>query len=323
MKILRQLPVVVLALGVAAGPGLAQKPQGKPGSSGAAQAQDRGNAGNARAQQNRGQGSAKAQQPGRGNQGGAKAQQPGRGNQGNAKAAPAANRGNAGVAKARRPLSRGDVRASRERLPQSFREVSRSSRTLERFVTGAAAFALARGLAPDALRLQRDDERLVVRNRADDVLFDMDRDRADRLGSWSLERLGDQEPRSGAPAFCRNGEGHPVWGREWCLDKGFGLGRSNDRYWARTRVDDIVFGRPIDRDRLDRGSLIDVLGDVVFGRLALHALTLGFDQPLMGYYVSEPQSPQILRLHSGDEPVAEMIDVDRDGRVDLLYVSHY
>lgn len=59
------------------------------------------------------------------------------------------------------------------------------------------------------------------------------------------------------------------------------------------------------------------------GRLALHALTLGFDQPLMGYYVSQPQSPQILRLHSGDEPVAELIDVDRDGRVDLLYVSHY
>jgi hypothetical protein len=27
------------------------------------------------------------------------------------------------------------------------------------------------------------------------------------------------------PSFCRSGAGHPVWGLQWCLDKGFGIGR--------------------------------------------------------------------------------------------------
>lgn len=28
------------------------------------------------------------------------------------------------------------------------------------------------------------------------------------------------------PSFCRSGAGHPVWGLEWCLDKGYGIGTS-------------------------------------------------------------------------------------------------
>jgi hypothetical protein len=27
------------------------------------------------------------------------------------------------------------------------------------------------------------------------------------------------------PSFCRSGAGHPVWGLQWCLDKGYGIGR--------------------------------------------------------------------------------------------------
>lgn len=27
------------------------------------------------------------------------------------------------------------------------------------------------------------------------------------------------------PSFCRSGEGHPVFGLQWCLNKGFGIGR--------------------------------------------------------------------------------------------------
>lgn len=30
------------------------------------------------------------------------------------------------------------------------------------------------------------------------------------------------------PAFCRTGEGHPVFGPRWCVDKGFGLGGRRD-----------------------------------------------------------------------------------------------
>jgi hypothetical protein len=50
---------------------------------------------------------------------------------------------------------------------------------------------------------------------------------------WDDQRRGDRP----GPAFCRSGAGHPVHGRQWCRDKGFGLG--GDVLFGRTgRVDD-------------------------------------------------------------------------------------
>lgn len=31
--------------------------------------------------------------------------------------------------------------------------------------------------------------------------------------------------RNDGPAFCRSGAGHPVWGIQWCLNKGYSVGR--------------------------------------------------------------------------------------------------
>jgi hypothetical protein len=148
----------------------------------------------------------------------------------------------------------------------------------------------------------------------------MNEQRALTLGAWDMRLLGDQRPRGSAPAFCRSGAGHPVWGRQWCLDKGFGLG-SDDRWiWSRRDVDDIVFLRRVNRAELGRNVLIDVLGDVVFGRLALHALTLGFTEPLVGMWIAQPQAPRLLLINSGDYAVAELVDTDYDDRVDVLFV---
>ena len=47
--------------------------------------------------------------------------------------------------------------------------------------------------------------------------------------------------KDNGPAFCRSGAGHPVFGREWCREKGWDVGRD------RTRAD-----RDRDRDRDDR-----------------------------------------------------------------------
>ncbi|HSJ12761.1 MAG TPA: hypothetical protein VK939_00005, partial [Longimicrobiales bacterium] len=217
------------------------------------------------------------------------------------------------------------ARESVARLPQNFRALAGSGRASDRFVLGAAAFAATRGLDGSALEVRRGGDRVEVRNRGGDILFDLDEDRARKLGHWDLRLLGDRAPRANAPAFCRSGAGHPVWGREWCLDKGFGLGRSSDRVWSRTTdVGDIIFGRrTTDRDRYDRGSLIDIVGDIVVGRLALHALSLGFDQPLVGRWVAEPNAPRLLLVDAGPEPVAELVDWNGDGRVDVLYVTHY
>ena len=69
--------------------------------------------------------------------------------------------------------------------------------------------------------------------------------------------------RGRGPAFCRNGEGHPVWGREWCLEKGFGLGAQrvlidDDRVFF-PLGNDVVIARVVEIDdhRSWVGRLVD------------------------------------------------------------------
>lgn len=215
------------------------------------------------------------------------------------------------------------MRGALDALPPSAREMVRSPHPAERMAAGALVRARMRGVEPDRLRIRRDGDRVVVRNGEDELLLDLDERRAQELGHWRMRRMGDERPRGNAPAFCRSGAGHPVWGRDWCIDQGFGLGSERGTIWSRGDVDDIVFRRPIEREGLDRGGLIDVLGDVVFGRLALQSMLLGYTEPLSGRYVvaGEPDAPRILRVQAGDQAVAELIDRDRDGRVEVLYVS--
>lgn len=182
------------------------------------------------------------------------------------------------------------------------------------------------------------------------VLFSLREDVVDDLGYWRMAvapRFGevrpdrdpnrdrdrdggvifgdpryDYEDEEGAPSFCRSGEGHPVWGREWCVDKGFGLSDRGSVWGRATDLDDVIFRRPrTDRTDLDRGGLIDVLGDVVFGRLALQSLVLGADQPLTGSWLGQDDGPRVLRVHAGGLPVAELVDGDRDDDVDVMVVN--
>jgi hypothetical protein len=309
----------------------AQAQQGQQGNRPAQAQQNRGPQGNQppQAQQGRGQGNQPPQaqqgrgqgnQPGQAQQGRGQGNQPGQAQQGRGQGnqpGQAQSRGRGGV------LTAAEVNQGVRALPQSMRQFPGSQRSSERMVAGATARGIARGLDPAMLDVRTQGQRVIVANRRGDVLFDLDERHARQLGYWELRRLGDRRPNGNAPAFCRSGEGHPVWGREWCLDRGFGLGSRNGTIWSRTRVEDVVFGRPTSRDRrdrLDRGGLIDVLGDVVLGRLALHALTMGYVEPLHGTWVSEPNAPQILYVRSGDVVVAEFVDLNRNDRVDVLYV---
>ena len=229
------------------------------------------------------------------------------------------------------------VRASRstrvvraDRVTGSERRVTRlvSGRSAggrehaSRLLTRAAALGRGHGLANDAVNVRDDNGRIRLLNRRGDILIDMDADRYGDIGAWRLRRMGDQRPRGNAPAFCRSGEGHPVWGRQWCLDKGFGLGSRAGTLWSRGTIDDVVFRRYdyATGTRLDRGSLLGVLGDVVLGRLALQALGLGYDQPLVGTWVAQPSSPRLLRVYAGPYPVAEFVDTNYDNRPEVLYV---
>jgi len=239
------------------------------------------------------------------------------------------NRGNSREVVTDRNESDNSGRGRANRFERSFavddvkpklRRYAASNRANQRIAAGALSRGQARGLGDDDIFIREDGDRISLFNRGGALLLAMDDDRARDLGNWRVRPYYD-EVKSGAPAFCRSGEGHPVFGREWCLQKGFGLGDYRDLRWGRTTdVRDVIF-RQVDRGTLARAVLIDVLGDVVFNRLGLHALTLGYSDPLSGVWLGEPAGPQVLRVTAGDYPIAEFYDGDRDNRADALVVA--
>lgn len=153
----------------------------------------------------------------------------------------------------------------------------------------------------------------IIRGRGDDRR-DRDARRDDR------DRRDDRNPRranarGGGPPFCQNGQGHPVFGRQWCRDKGFGIGDNR----RATTVEDIIFGTPRrERDRLDRRDLSDVLGDIVLGRIEQRGSRLGMSAPLSGEWFATGRDGRTLRVLSGGVPIAELVDLDDDGVVDVF-----
>jgi len=116
--------------------------------------------------------------------------------------------------------------------------------------------------------------------------------------------------QSGAPAFCRSGAGHPVYGRSWCVEKGFGLGTAR---WDRAVWNDAVF-----RNRRT-ASIGDVLGSVILGRVSNYAAQrLGLRSPLNGSWLVNSQDRTVYLVRSGTTPVAEFVDTNYDGRADYI-----
>ena len=293
------------------------------GSGGGGQSSQRSSGGSARSDDDRGRGRGSDDAgEARGNSGGnANARSNNRSS--NASATATERRGGSSSADLDRLRGRSAPRDLQSRiaaLPAAQRRMAGSSRASERLAAGAIARGHARGLAADAFDVRSDNDRVRILNRRGDLLFDLDDRRAGDLGGWPLRRLGDQSPRANAPAFCRSGQGHPVWGREWCIEKGFGLGSRQGTVWSRGGIGDVIFRQPDYRTRLDRGGLIGVLGEIVLGRLALQSVALGYSDPLTGYWVADPSGPYILRVNSGPYEVAEFYDSDRDNDVDVLYV---
>ena len=196
-----------------------------------------------------------------------------------------------------------------------------SNRPSEFVTGGAVAYALARGAPDNALLVVPASNQVFLRNRKGDVLVALDDDHARTLGAWDVFPANDQV-NAGAPSFCRSGAGHPVWGRQWCLDKGFGLGSTQNVRWGTTRdIGDIVFGRRVSSGTLTRDVLLNLLGPVAFDRLALHAVTLGYTDPLTGVWHSEATGPDVLFVNSGNSPIAELVDTNRDGHPELMLVA--
>jgi hypothetical protein len=230
-----------------------------------------------------------------------------------ANVANAANRGR-DIARFDRDLNLSDVRPT-------MRAHVVSNRAAEFLTGGAVAYAFARGAPENALLIAPTSRDVMVRNRKGDLLLALDDDRARNLGVWEVSPLNDRVT-DGAPSFCRSGAGHPVWGRQWCLDKGFGLGAEQNLEWGAARdLGDLVFVRPVNSGILTRDALLNLLGPVAFNRLALHALSLGYTDPLTGSWRSDATGPNLLLVNSGPYPIAELVDGNRDQRADLMLVA--
>lgn len=218
------------------------------------------------------------------------------------------------VSRFARDLTQSEVR------PVAVRFVS-SKRPAEYMTGGAIAYAFARGIPENALVIAPSGNDVWIRNKKGVALVDLNDDGARNLGVWEVSPLA-EPPKQGAPSFCRSGAGHPVWGRQWCLQKGFGLGTSPDLEWAAARdIGDLTFAQPITTSTLTRDALLSLLGPVAFNRLALHALTLGYTDPLTGIWRSDATGPNVLFVNSGQWPIAEVVDGNRDQRPDLMLVA--
>lgn len=127
------------------------------------------------------------------------------------------------------------------------------------------------------------------------------------------------------PAFCRSGAGHPVFGRRWCVDKGFGLParahpplRWERRYWE----GNLPHSRTRHRGgTLGRGELISVLGPAVYGRLDRQRARLGGRHALSGRWIRPHGSSIVLQVRAGRLAVAELTDFGADGWIDVVLVA--
>ena len=111
----------------------------------------------------------------------------------------------------------------------------------------SSVWAQGRGNADGKNKARSQPTRVIV---LDDDRYDRDDDDDDRGwndGRWNDSRRADRgriilrdgprtvvldrndlawfPVRNDGPAFCRSGAGHPVWGLQWCLNKGYAVGR--------------------------------------------------------------------------------------------------
>lgn len=213
-----------------------------------------------------------------------------------------------------------------------------------RYVVAGTALAMGLTLAPQAAEAQDTRDwwgwalgELVRSGRSQALPLprrdDRYPDRYPRTGDRYPDQYPDRYPddryerrgKKNGPKFCQSGAGHPVHGRQWCRDKGYDVRRDRrDVYWEDRGWEDIILRAPRRTDRrggiVDNGGLIDVLGDIVFRRVDGERRRLGGREPLTGRWMSPAGGARVLQIRSGSLPVAELTDLDGDGRIDAALV---
>lgn len=122
----------------------------------------------------------------------------------------------------------------------------------------------------------------------------------------------------GAPAFCDSGAGHPLYGREWCHERGFRLGD----VWQRRSVKDISVQRPPSGGRtLDRAQIAQRYGNRLAQWINEARTGLQLADSVTARWVSTPDGGSILGFQVGSTQIAEVIDRNRDGRAEVVWIA--
>ena len=155
---------------------------------------------------------------------------------------------------------------------------------------------------------------------------DDDRRRSDvdsrRVSSRRADAQSRRQERGNGPSFCRSGAGHPVFGWDWCSERGWDRSGSSAIRWENRSWEDVIFRTPRgDRRRtLDRGGLGEVLGDIVFGRIDTRRRDLSRSTDYLGRWLTTGSSRE-LWISAGGVPVARLVDRDGDRRVDAVFMA--
>lgn len=192
---------------------------------------------------------------------------------------------------------------------------------------------------------QRDDR---VYRREDDRVYRREDDRVYRRENDRVYGRDDDYYEHGkkgkGPKFCQNGQGHPVHGREWCEEHGYGNGRlrypgdyrnpgdyrypngRRDPVWQNRSWEDVIFGRSgrdYPRDRRLSGSLLqDVLGRSAFRRFDNYRRENRLGGSLVGRWIDARNSRgRAMQLDAGSVPLARLFDYNGDGRVDNVQLN--
>ena len=122
--------------------------------------------------------------------------------------------------------------------------------------------------------------------------------------------------RRDVPEYCAQGAGHPRFGRDWCWERGYALGKS----WRRLRVWHSALMPPEPGPRA--ASTLDLSSAVspdMFERLEKQRLKHGLDSPLSGRWLESPYG-RVLIVRSGVTEIAELADADMDGHAETLWL---
>lgn len=120
--------------------------------------------------------------------------------------------------------------------------------------------------------------------------------------------------RADSPSFCRTGAGHPVYGRDWCWERGFRLGNG----WDRDRGGSVRLAPPVGRP-IDQAVLTALLDSQTMSRIQTVKSGLRLTAPLNASWLETTVGGRVLTIRAGSTPIAEISDRNRDGRADALW----